>query len=61
MPLYADLSIKDVDRICDIIISCKKWCMDSFLSREEISKIGLKSYGNNVFISRHASIYSPEK
>lgn len=24
LPLYADLSIKDVDRICDIIISCKK-------------------------------------
>ena len=24
LPLYADLSIKDVDRFCDIIISCKK-------------------------------------
>ncbi|MGN0521685.1 MAG: DegT/DnrJ/EryC1/StrS family aminotransferase [Eubacterium sp.] len=24
LPLYADLSLKDVDRICDIILSCKK-------------------------------------
>lgn len=24
MPLYADLSLKDVDKICDIILSCKK-------------------------------------
>lgn len=35
--------------------------MNSFLSQEEIAKIGLKSYGQNVYISRHASIYSPEK
>ena len=24
LPLYADLSMEDVDRICDVIISCKK-------------------------------------
>lgn len=24
LPLYADLSLEDVDRICDVIISCKK-------------------------------------
>lgn len=24
LPLYADLSIEDVDRICDVILSCKK-------------------------------------
>ena len=24
LPLYADLSIEDVDRICDIVISCKQ-------------------------------------
>lgn len=24
LPLYADLSLEDVDRICDIILSCKK-------------------------------------
>ncbi|EFV17025.1 DegT/DnrJ/EryC1/StrS aminotransferase [Lachnospiraceae bacterium 5_1_63FAA] len=24
LPLYADLALKDVDRICDIIIKCKK-------------------------------------
>lgn len=29
----------------------------SFLSREEITEIGLKSYGSNILISRKASIY----
>ena len=24
LPMYADLALEDVDRICDIIISCKK-------------------------------------
>ncbi|WP_455529180.1 DegT/DnrJ/EryC1/StrS family aminotransferase [Ruminococcus sp.] len=24
LPLYADLSIEDVDRICDVVLSCKK-------------------------------------
>ena len=24
LPMYADLSLSDVDRICDIILSCKK-------------------------------------
>ena len=24
LPLYADLAIADVDRICDIILSCQK-------------------------------------
>ena len=33
----------------------------SFYTQEELSTIGLKSYGNNVLISRKASIYSPEK
>lgn len=35
--------------------------MNSFYSQEELKKIGLKSYGKNVLISRKASIYSPEK
>lgn len=33
----------------------------SFLSREELSQIGLKSFGNNVLISRYARLYSPNK
>lgn len=33
--------------------------MDSFYSQEELEKIGLKSYGDNVLISRKVSIYSP--
>lgn len=33
----------------------------SFYTREELSKIGLKSYGDNVLISRKASIYGSEK
>lgn len=34
--------------------------MDSFFSNEELSSLGLKSFGNNVKISRKCSIYSPE-
>lgn len=33
----------------------------SFYSQEELSQIGLKSFGNNVLISRYARIYSPHK
>ena len=35
--------------------------MNSFLSLEELEKIPFKSIGKNVLISRHASIYSPER
>lgn len=34
---------------------------NSFLSIEEIKKIGFKSVGNEVYISRFAKFYSPEK
>jgi len=34
--------------------------MNSFLSEEELKKLGIKKYGKNVLISRKASIYSPE-
>lgn len=34
--------------------------MSSFFNSEELKDIGLKSYGQNVLISRKASIYSPE-
>ena len=33
----------------------------SFYTPEELAQIGLKSYGENVHISRYAQIYSPEK
>jgi galactoside O-acetyltransferase len=33
----------------------------SFYTEQEISQLGLKSYGKNVLISRYAQIYSPEK
>lgn len=33
----------------------------SFYSPEELSELGLNTYGENVLISRRASIYSPEK
>lgn len=33
----------------------------SFYTEQEISQLGLKSYGKNVRISRYAQIYSPEK
>lgn len=35
--------------------------MNSFYSQEELKEIGFKSYGENVLISRKASIYSPER
>lgn len=35
--------------------------MSSFFSKEELSQLGLKSFGENVLISRKASIYSPGK
>lgn len=34
---------------------------NSFYSREELAGLGLKSYGDNVLISRKASFYAPEK
>lgn len=34
---------------------------NSFYSYEELKELGLKSFGNNVLISRKASLYSPEK
>lgn len=33
--------------------------MDSFLDIEEVKKIGLKKFGDNVLISRKASFYNP--
>ncbi|MGI6710755.1 MAG: acyltransferase [Bacilli bacterium] len=35
--------------------------MNSFLSKEELKSLGLKSYGENVLISRFARIYSADK
>ncbi|SHI73808.1 acyltransferase [Clostridium intestinale] len=35
--------------------------MDSFYSRDELNLLGLKQFGDNVLISKKASIYSPEK
>ncbi len=35
--------------------------MNSFYSFEELSKLGLRSFGENVLISKKSSIYSPQK
>lgn len=35
--------------------------MNTFLSEEEVAALGLKSYGKNVYIGRHAVLYNPEK
>ena len=35
--------------------------MNSFYNNNELVALGLKSFGNNVLISRKSSIYSPEK
>lgn len=35
--------------------------MNNFLSQEELKKLGLKSYGEDVLIGRNVMIYAPEK
>lgn len=35
--------------------------MSSFYSEDELKQIGFKSFGNNVLISKKASIYAPDK
>ena len=34
---------------------------NSFYTREELAELGLKSYGENVLISRKASFYAADK
>jgi acetyltransferase-like isoleucine patch superfamily enzyme len=34
--------------------------VNSFYSESELKQLGLRSYGNNVFISRYARFYGPE-
>lgn len=35
--------------------------MNTFLSEEELGQLGLKSYGCDVLIGRHAVLYNPDK
>ena len=35
--------------------------MNNFLSQEELKKLGLKSFGEDVLIGRNVMIYAPEK
>lgn len=35
--------------------------MSNFLNEQELASLGIKSYGNNVLIGRHAVLYSPEQ
>lgn len=35
--------------------------MNTFLTEEELKNLGLKSYGENVYIGRNAILYNPEK
>ena len=34
--------------------------MDSFLSKRELKRLGIRKYGENVLISRFAQLYNPE-
>ena len=34
--------------------------MSNFLSRRELSELGIRSYGEDIFIGRHAILYNPE-
>lgn len=35
--------------------------MSNFLSEEELRELGIKEYGGNVLIGRHAVLYNPER
>ena len=35
--------------------------MDSFYTPDELKKLGFKAFGQEVYISKKASFYSPEK
>lgn len=35
--------------------------MSNFLSEKELAELGIKSYGKNVLIGRHAILYTPDK
>ena len=35
--------------------------MSNYYSEEELKKLGVKAFGDNVKISKKASLYSPEK
>ena len=35
--------------------------LSSYYSRDELKKLGLKSFGKNIQISRNTKIYDPEK
>lgn len=35
--------------------------MNTFYSEEELRSLGIKQYGKNVYIGRHAILYNPEK
>lgn len=55
--LFGELMERDSKRvICDLKIKVD-WSMSSFLYTDELSELGLASFGDNVLISRKASIY----
>lgn len=35
--------------------------MNTFMTREELERLGLKAYGENVLIGKHAVLYHPER
>lgn len=39
----------------------RKVCMETFYKREELVGLGIKSFGENVFIGRNVVLYSPKK
>jgi len=50
--------IVSLQNICCILFGENK--MNSFFNNDELKELGLGAYGNNVFISRKASIYGAE-
>ena len=59
LPIFPGLEAAAQEKIIRIINETSM-IMNSFYQEDELKKIGFKSFGKNVKISRKASVYSPE-
>lgn len=50
-----------IDIIRSLLKKLEVWLLNSYYTRYELNELGLSSFGENVLISRKASIYGAEK
>ena len=50
-----------IDIIRSLLKKLEVWLLNSYYTRYELNELGLSSFGENVLISRKASIYGSEK